>query len=806
MLRLDQTGAEGVFGGPRTAFGALLRGHRQAAGLTIAELAERTGLSTRGIADLERGARRSPYRDTLQRLEQALQLDDRERVTLHAAARRVAALPAAEAPPNDIGSTRLSTPLTSFVGRRWEVAEVLRLLQTTRLLTLAGTGGIGKTRLAVEVAATVAGEREGGVTFVDLAPLTEPALVPHTLARALYVRERPNRSVVDALAGAVGARAMLIVLDNCEQVVAACGEVAETLLRACPALQILATSREPLGIAGETTWRVPSLAVPDRQTAGSLESLAQYGAVQLFVERACAVRPDFALTLRNMAAVIEVCRRVDGMPLAIELAAARMRVLSLEEIAARMQDHYRLLAGGSRSAPLRHQTLRATLEWSYVLLDPPERQLFERLSVFVGGFNLQAVEAVCVTEEVTEPEVLDVLTRLVDKSLVLAETAGKMTRYRLLETVRAFARERLADTDVIEATGRQHAAFFLSLAERAEPELDRRDDATWLDRLERDHDNLRAALQWLLEHCLVEEAHRLGAALCKFWVYHGHASEGRAWIEKVLALAAGEHAAARMHALNGAGRLAWALGDPTGALAMHAEALTLARRHEDQQGVAFTLMRLGDLARRRGEYAAARSLLNEALAIGRVAGNQEVEAWSVGALGMVADAEGDFVTARSLGEAALALYTAIGSERGVMLTLRNLGRAQHRLGDRANARRLIEAALARARAVRATSVIASALLLLGELAVDEGEIQQAQALVDESLAVSREHGNLLLMLQSLDTLAKVAAARAQPVQARRFGKAAAALRETLDATPLLPVEHDELDRWPWALAAGSVRT
>jgi predicted ATPase/DNA-binding XRE family transcriptional regulator len=600
MRRPDQTGAEG----PRTAFGALLRRHRQAAGLTLAELAERAGLSTRGIADLERGARRSPYRDTVQRLEQALHLDAEERAALHAAARRGASLPVAEPPPTEMGTTRLSTPLTSFVGRQSEVAEIRRLLQTTRLLTLAGTGGIGKTRLAVEVAATGVGECEGGVTFVDLAPVTESALVPHTLARALGVRDQPSRSVMAALADALGARAVLIVLDNCEQVIAACGELAETLLRACPAVQILATSRQPLGIGGETTWRVPSLAVPDPNVAGSPESLAKYGAVQLFLERARAVQPDFALTHENMPAVIEVCRRLDGMPLAIELAAARVRVLSPAEIATRLEDRYRLLAGGSRSAPLRHQTLRATLDWSYVLLDAAERQLFERVSVFVGGCDLEAVESVCVGDEVAQREVLDVLTRLVDKSLVLAETRGTLTRYRLLETVRGFACERAADSRVMEVAGRQHAAFFLGLAERAEPQLEGRDDAVWLDHLEREHDNLRAALHWLLEQRLVEDAHRLGAAMCRFWAYHGHVAEGRAAIEQVLRLPGGEHAAARMRALNGAGRLAWAMNDTRAAMARHQEALALARQHGDQRGVAFALMRLGDIARRRGDRGA----------------------------------------------------------------------------------------------------------------------------------------------------------------------------------------------------------
>lgn len=413
-------------------------------------------------------------------------------------------------------SQQLPTQFTSFVGRAAEIGEVTRLLTDSRVVTLTGAGGIGKTRLAIQVAAELGGD----VCYVDLAPITDPDVVPVTVSRALGVRDQPAHSTMGALLRSVGQRRMLVVLDNCEHLLDACAELVMALLRGCPAVTILATSREPIGVSGEVSWRVPSLPLNGEAAA-------------LFAERARQVRPDFRLTEDNSAAVTEICRRLDGLPLAIELAAARVRVLSLAEIHHGLHDRFRLLTGGARTAVRRQQTLRASVDWSHALLTEPERVLFTRLAVFMGGFDLDAAEAVAAGGDVARHQVLDLLTLLVDKSLVVVESASGRTRYRLLETVRQYAQERLAESGQGDSARKRHRDHFAAMAASLEGSSGR-DHKQRLERVETEIDNLRAAFTWSREESDLERASQLACSLQPLWLARGRMREGMAWCDNVL--------------------------------------------------------------------------------------------------------------------------------------------------------------------------------------------------------------------------------------------------------------------------------
>lgn len=407
---------------------------------------------------------------------------------------------------HDAHPNNLPRELTSFVGREREVAEVKRLLGMTRLLTLTGSGGVGKTRLVLRVASDLVGAFPDGVWLVELAGLGDPTLVPQATASALGVREQPGRSLLDTLIDVMRPRTCLLVLDNCEHLVAACATLANGLLRTCPGLTLLATSREPLGIAGESVWRVPPLTLPDGSgddaLADSPSTLARYEAIRLFEERARAALPAFSLTNQNAPAVVQICRRLDGIPLAIELAAARSRGLAPEQLSTRLNDRFRLLTGGSRTALARHQTLRALVDWSYELLSEPERVLLQRLSVFAGGWTLDAAEVVCAGDDLETGDVLELLLQLVDRSLVLAEDtdAGRTpgVRYRLLETLRQYGAEKLYEAGDEDVMRGRHLSWCLGLAEVAGPSLRSRGTTDQDRRLDVEHDNLRAALGWSL--------------------------------------------------------------------------------------------------------------------------------------------------------------------------------------------------------------------------------------------------------------------------------------------------------------------
>src|SRR5919107_2985803 len=398
-----------------------------------------------------------------------------------------------ERPPHNLPSE-----LSSFVGREKELTEVKRLLENNRLLTLTGPGGCGKTRLALLSASELVEGFEDGVWMVELASLAEPSLVPQAVASTLGVRERPGSSLTGALSDYLRTRKVLLILDNCEHLIDACADLAEAWLRTCPGLCVLATSREALGITGEIARPVPSLSLPDLRRLPDIDSLPRYESARLFVERAASVKANFKLTEQNAPAVAQVCYRLDGIPLAIELAAARTKVLSVEEIADRLSESFGLLSAGSRKAMPRHRTLHATMDWSHELLGRKERALFRRLSVFAGDFALEAAESVCVGEDLERDEMLELLSHLVDKSLVVVREQDGETRYRLLQTVHQYGREKLSESGEAGQVQEWHARYYLRLAEEAEPELKGEQQVAWLERLEQERDNLRATMRWLL--------------------------------------------------------------------------------------------------------------------------------------------------------------------------------------------------------------------------------------------------------------------------------------------------------------------
>jgi non-specific serine/threonine protein kinase len=567
----------------------LLQRHRLAAGLSQAELAERAGLSQRGISDLERGLRQAAYPATLRRLAEALGLSEAERAALLAATRRPGptqagadtAEPTPTAPPATARPAHnLPRQLTSLIGRDRELAELRRLVMASHLLTLTGPGGVGKTRLALRLAEVVLPDWADGVWLVELAALADPRLVPEAVAATLGIREQPGRALVQTLAERLGPKHLLLVLDSCEHLVDACAALADHLLRACPELRLLATSREPLRIPGETTWRVDPLALPPARAA--VEQVADTAAVRLFVERARAVMPTFGLTERTAGPVAALCRGLDGLPLALELAAARAPGLGVELLARRLDDRLRLLATGSRMAPARQQTLRATLAWSYDLLDPAEQRVFRGLAVFAGGWSPEAAETVL------GGDVLEVFGTLVDKSLVQRGGTEAAPRFAFLETVRVFALEQLAAAADSTAVQDRHAAYFLALAETADRQLRGLDQAIWFERLEREHDNLRAALHWALERQAMAAASGLLGALWWFWLVRGHLTEGRRWLEAFLATPAGTApTAARAAALDYAGYLTCWQGDVPQARAWAEQALVIWRDLGDRRGMAY---------------------------------------------------------------------------------------------------------------------------------------------------------------------------------------------------------------------------
>jgi predicted ATPase len=616
---------------------------------------------------------------------------------------------------------------TALLGRERAVAEVCAFLRGgARLVTLTGPGGTGKTRLSLQVAAELPDSFDHGVFLVELAPISDPALVPSTIAQVLGLRDLGGRPVLESLKEHLRIRSILLVLDNFEQILPAAPVVAD-LLATSPGLRVLVTSREPLRLRGEREYAVPPLTLPDAPHRAAPETLSQYAAVALFLERAVAIRSDFTVTRENAPAVAEICTRLDGLPLAIELAAARVRLLTPQAMVGRLGRRLPLLTGGARDLPTRQQTLRGAITWSYDLLNDPERRLFRRLAVFVGGWTLEAAEAVCGVGD-SDDDVLDGLDLLVSKSLVRQHAGPDSTpRFTMLETIREYGLEQLQLSGELELLSRKHAAHYLDLAEEARTHFDGPDQARWLDRLERDHDNLHAAVRWAIERKDAELGIRLVRNLAGFWYFRGYYSGGRALREAVLALPAGpELAGLRAQLLQANALLAQQQGDYAAARAFVGEALVIARRVGDPVPLTHTLITLGFVTRVQGDYAVARSALEEGLTRARDAvlpGSTAMALHHLGLLAWEADRDGD--VAWSLHEQSLALYRGQGNRRGVGVVLWGQARVARARGDAAGAHALVAEALTAHGEVGDTGVVPQMLYVLAALDADAGRLERA---------------------------------------------------------------------------------
>ena len=703
--------------------------------------------------------------------------------------------------PSHAGEHNLPAATTNFVGRERELVEVKRSLAMTGLFTLTGTGGCGKTRLALEVARDLVGVYRDGVWLVELAPLSDGTLVPQVVAGACGVEEQPGRPLLDSLLDALGDKEMLLVLDNCEHLLDATARLTVALLGSCSRLRVLATSREPLGVAGELGWLLPALSAPDIQRSPTIKEIEGYESVRLFADRASTRHPGFGLTSGNAKAVAQVCARLEGIPLAIELAAARIGMLSAEQISERLGHSLKMLAGGDPTADHRHQTLRAALEWSFELLGKPEQMLFRRLSVFAGGFTLDAAESVGVGEGIDEEDILELLSMLTDKSLVVPEENWETgARYRLLEPVRQYAQEKLGVSGEDGAVRRRHAEFFLALAEKAEPELSKPQQAEWLHRLEVEHDNIRAALSWTLER-EIDLGARMAGALCRFWHTRGYLSEGRKSLEAV-ASSAVVPVHVRAKALNGLGWIAEPQGDYERAHEAYTESLELYRRSNDKRGVANTLGDLGALALDRGDYEEATSLLEESLTLHQELGSKEEVVGVLNGLGVLASAKGDREQSISFFRKALAVSRGTGNVRRNAASLGNLGITMLVHGNPEQARVLLDESLALFRETGDSSNIAIGLMYSALAALTQGDHARVTVLSQESLKLLQKAEDKQHIPDCLEIMAAGAGAQGRAERAARLWGAAEAMREDI-GVPLQPEDRRLLGPY-LALASSSL--
>jgi predicted ATPase/class 3 adenylate cyclase/DNA-binding CsgD family transcriptional regulator len=755
----------------------------------------------------------------------------------------IADLPADFPPLKTLDNSPNNLPIqpTSLIGREKEVVALFNILQReeVRLLTLTGPGGTGKTRLGLQVAAELSDLFPDGVYFVNLAPLSDPTLVVPTIAQTLDVKEVTEQPLLDLLKGALHWKHLLLLLDNFEQVVDAAMDMA-VLLAVCPNLKVMVTSRMTLHIRGEQEFPVPPLEVPDPKHLPNLVALSHYEAVELFLARAQAVEPEFQLSSTNAPAIAEICARLDGLPLAIELAAARIKLLPPQALLARLGQRLTVLTGGAKDVPARQQTLRNTIEWSYQLLDAQEQQLFRRLSAFVDGCTLEAIEAVCDARDnkTGAVSVLDGVASLIDKSfLQQTEQEGEQPRLVMLETIREYGLELLETSGEMEAMRQAHAEFYLQLAEEAEPKLGGLQQAVWLERLEQELDNLRAALWWLLEREEVEQsiemALRLAGALQRFWEVHGHWSEGRDFLERALSRSKGAAAPVQVKALKAAAHLAFIQRDIDRAEALFEESLTRCRELGDTAGIALSLRLLGLIAWRRYNFVMAISLTEQSLALFREVGHKEGIAWSLSNLASLVGEQGEYARAISLTEESLALFRALGNLEGIAFSLFGLadilfisqgdpskvhtllqeglavcremghkdglawglcllGQVFLQQGDSVKARSLLEESMLLYRGLGNRN-IAWFLILLARTAASEGDKAAARAIYEESMAIGREVGFYPYDAFHLEGLADVVAAQGDLVWAAQIWGLAEALREAM-GVPIPPVERASHER------------
>ncbi len=733
------------------SFGTRLRRLREAAGLTQEELASRAGLSSDAVSRLERGQRKHPYPHTVRALAATLNLSEDERDALIASAPKRAGMiftPPAER--EDLAPTLPMLP-APIIGRERDTAAVRSLLQRgdARLITLTGPAGVGKTRLALEVTRDAREDFPDGVAFVDLAPLGDAVLVLSAVSQAMGLRTTGDRPLIEALRAHLREKKLLLVLDNFEHLLEAALEVVG-LVSSCPNLAMLVTSRAPLQVRGERRYLVPPLTLPEPAHTPDVKDVAESPAVELFVERARESSPSFKLTQENALVVDTICRRLEGLPLALELAAAKVSLLGLAALLSRLNQALEI--GGARDLPERQKTMRATLRWSYSVLLEEEKLLFRRLCVFAGGFSLEAAEAVGAAGEVTTDEVLGLLGRLVEQSLVAADTNANSDgepRYRMLEPVRQYALERLEETGESAQTRRRHAAFFLALAERAEPELHGPDQVEWLERLEKENGNLRAAMDWALSGGDAEIAARISWAIYQFWWQRGPHVEGRRWVEAVLLRSD----------LSLAGR---------------AKALVVA----------------GAFALSHGDYEQSQRYFEEGLELARRVGDEFLMGWARVGLGLVAMGRTDHEAATSHLQGALRSFCEVDQDYGVAHVTTYLGMAALTRGDLGLATHMFEEGLAMARRLGDRLSTYIALYNLAQVALSRGDYNGAVTLFEEGVTLSGEVGDRANLAYCLEGLAVVAGERREAMRSARFIGAAEGLHEAVGVPVYIYYEPD----------------
>jgi non-specific serine/threonine protein kinase len=673
------------------------------------------------------------------------------------------------------------------VGREHDVATVGDLLRgaDARLLTLIGTGGVGKTRLAARVSEESREALPDGVRWVSLETLTDPAILPHFVTARLGIVVRGGMSVEDALVGVLRRQQLILVFDNCEHLLPTVARLAGTLLSSCPHLRILATSREPLALPGEVTWRVMPLLVPTHDVAGSVDDVRLYDAVNLFVARGAAILPGFRLTSGNSASVVRICQRLEGVPLALELAAAWLRMLSPEELAARLDNSLQLLARGGAAAPTRHQSLRATLDWSYRLLEDAERVMFARLAVFPGSFSLAAAENTCAGPDGND--VISIMARLVDASLVLVHDRGEETRYRMLEPLRQYAREQLAGMASEQWVYERHRDWVVGLAATASGALSGPEQGRWLDRLESEHDDISAALRWSLAHGDAGGAGQIATAVWSFWLMRGHMSEGRRWVESILA--------AMVDRTPMRGHLLWIKGilsrsDHVEAEQCFTESIDLYRAMGNRDGEARVLGSLGFMSQALGDHDRAIACIEASLALLDETPDSIMRARVLTGLALSVLASGDTPRAAELCGEARAISQRLGDDRTDAAAMANLGLVCRINGDVDMAEALWEESLAVRRRLGDLGGVAHVLALLGTHAARHGNHARAASLLSESRDLRRrigeEHGLALVY----EGMAALGAAQGHLRPAVQLAGAAEALRDAL-AEPRLPWDREE---------------
>jgi predicted ATPase/class 3 adenylate cyclase len=695
---------------------------------------------------------------------------------------------------SDAGRNNLKLEVTSFIGREREIEEASQMLEHSALLTLTGPGGVGKTRVGLRLARVLLDRFEDGTWIVECGALTDPAFVLPSVVSAIGLNEAAGRSLLAALVDHLRAKRLLLVLDDSDPVLSGCAELAEALVRSCPSVRILVTSREALGVNGEAILPIASLTTPEAGPAMRARDIEEVPAVRLFVDRARAVQPSFAVTDQNAPALAQLTRRLDGIPLALELAAARVRALPVEQIAARLDDRFRLLTGGSRTSVARHQTLRATIDWSYDLLTEPERAILRRLSAFAGGATLEAAESVCAGDDVDAIDVLDLLGRLVEKSLVFIDPTLAEARFRLLETVREYARTRLVEAGEGDAALRRHRDWYLALVDEASPAFFQGPEpAEWLQRLDMEHDDLRSAMEW----CLDQDDEgwsglRMAAGLWRYWEIRGHLTEGRGWLERMVAAVGDEVSPLRANALTGAGTLAFMQGDFRAASAFHEGSLALHRQMGDALSVAYAANNLANTAVQLGDHARARALYEEAIDLTRARGDVRGVAFGSINLADVATRQGDHEGARELHLEILAIIRELGDRWMEAFALDTFGRATSLAGDVETARSLHTEALAILEELGDRRGVARVLTHLAGVALSDGDTAAARELFRQSLAIRQDLGDMPGLASAMESLASAVATDDAEAAARLQG-AAESLRESIRAIvpPQAAATHDQ---------------